>query len=208
MSISAANPSHGRQGFRMVAASRVRQTSRHEQNYSRLASSSGSNLDDLVQVFVFQLPTSNFDLDIPVQVGPEGLGAPFCKCRMVWPKCTSYNLAEPNVHRCNFLLQNGRISWPLVTEWCPILLDLHPLARIRSSWAFTEWLGLGVAIKRILLGSLDNNPQQPGRPDHIPESPFIFPVLFRCCCSAFRRFFPWCFLSSRTNPWIQFAHIF
>ena len=48
--------------------------------------------------------------NIPVQVGSEGLGAPFCKYRMVCPRCTSYNLAEPNVHRRNFLLQNGRLS--------------------------------------------------------------------------------------------------
>ena len=35
---------------------------------------------------------------IPIQIGPEGLGAPFCNYRMASPRCPSYKLAEPNVH--------------------------------------------------------------------------------------------------------------
>ena len=47
---------------------------------------------------------------IPVQIGPEGLGAPFCSYRMASPRCPYYKLAEPNVHRGRFLLQNGSPS--------------------------------------------------------------------------------------------------
>ena len=47
---------------------------------------------------------------IPVQIGPEGLGAPFCSYRTASPRCPSYKLAEPNVHRGRFLLQNGSPS--------------------------------------------------------------------------------------------------
>ena len=49
-------------------------------------------------------------LIIPVQIGPEGLGAPFCSYRTASPRCPSYKLAEPNVHRGRFLLQNGSPS--------------------------------------------------------------------------------------------------
>ena len=55
-------------------------------------------------------------LIISVQIGPEELGAPLCSYRMASPRCPSYNLAEPNVHRGTFLLQNGSPSWPLVTS--------------------------------------------------------------------------------------------
>ena len=51
-----------------------------------------------------------FGLNIPVQIGPEGLGAPFCSYRTASPRCPSYKLAEPNVHRGRFLLQNGSPS--------------------------------------------------------------------------------------------------
>ena len=84
--------------------------------------------------------------DIPVQIGPEGLGAPFCSYRTASPRCPSYKLAEPNVHRGRFLLQNGSPSWPLVTKW---VTDFARLASARIRWLdlpFTEWWGLGVAI--------------------------------------------------------------
>ena len=83
---------------------------------------------------------------IPVQIGPEGLGAPFCSYRKASPRCPSYKLAEPNVHRGRFLLQNGSPSWPLVTKW---VTDFARLASARIRWLdlpFTEWWGLGVAI--------------------------------------------------------------
>ena len=83
---------------------------------------------------------------IPVQIGPEGLGAPFCSYRTASPRCPSYKLAEPNVHRGRFLLQNGSPSWPLVTKW---VTDFARLASARIRWLdlpFTEWWGLGVAI--------------------------------------------------------------
>ena len=65
----------------------------------------------------------------PVQIGPEGLGAPFCSYRTASPRCPSYKLAEPNVHRGRFLLQNGSPSWPLVTKW---LTDFARLASAGS----------------------------------------------------------------------------
>ena len=83
---------------------------------------------------------------IPVQIGPEGLGAPFCSYRTASPRCPSYKLAEPNVHRGRFLLQNGSPSWPLVTK---CVTDFARLASARIRWLdlpFTEWWGLGVAI--------------------------------------------------------------
>ena len=83
---------------------------------------------------------------IPVQIGPGGLGAPFCSYRTASPRCPSYKLAEPNVHRGRFLLQNGSPSWPLVTKW---VTDFARLASARIRWLdlpFTEWWGLGVAI--------------------------------------------------------------
>ena len=85
-------------------------------------------------------------VEIPVQIGPEGLGAPFCSYRTASPRCPSYKLAEPNVHRGRFLLQNGSPSWPLVTKW---VTDFARLASARIRWLdlpFTEWWGLGVAI--------------------------------------------------------------
>ena len=51
-----------------------------------------------------------YNICIPVQIGPEGLGAPFCSYRTASPRCPSYKLAEPNVHRGRFLLQNGSPS--------------------------------------------------------------------------------------------------
>ena len=81
-------------------------------------------------------------IPVQVQVGPEGLGV--CKYRMVCPRCSSYNLAEPNVHRRNFLLQHGSPSWPLVTEWYPDFARLAS-ARNRSSWALVEWSGMGIS---------------------------------------------------------------
>ena len=84
--------------------------------------------------------------NIPVQIGPEGLGAPFCSYRTASPRCPSYKLAEPSVHRGRFLLQNGSPSWPLVTKW---VTDFARLASARIRWLdlpFTEWWGLGVAI--------------------------------------------------------------
>ena len=95
-------------------------------------------------------------IPVQVQIGPEGLGV--CKYRIVYPRCSSYNLAEPNVHRRNFLLQNGSPSWPLVTEWYSDFARLAS-ARNRSSWALVEWSGMG-DIKRIPQGSRDNNLQR------------------------------------------------
>lgn len=39
-----------------------------------------------------------------VQAGPQGLGAPFCKYRKGCPRCTSYKMEEPRVHRHKLLL--------------------------------------------------------------------------------------------------------
>ena len=66
-------------------------------------------------------------------IKPEGLGAPFCSSRMASPRCPSYKLAEPNVHRGRFLSQNGSPSWPLVTKWYP---DFARLASARIRWPF------------------------------------------------------------------------
>ena len=88
---------------------------------------------------------NNHGILIPVQIWPEGLGAPFCSYRTASPRCPSYKLAEPNVHRGR-LLQNGSPSWPLVTKW---VTDFARLASARIRWLdlpFTEWWGLGVAI--------------------------------------------------------------
>ena len=38
-------------------------------------------------------------LEIPVQVGPTGVGAPFSRYRMVCLRCASYKIAKPNAHR-------------------------------------------------------------------------------------------------------------
>ena len=94
-------------------------------------------------------------IDIPVQVGPEGLGAPFCKYRMVCPRCTSYKMAEPNVHRHIFLLQNG--SYRMVYESCSTCIRLHPLVR---TGPLQDGRGREKAIKRIPQGSLDSRQQQ------------------------------------------------
>ena len=112
---------------------------------------------------------------IPVQIGPEGLGTPFCSYRTASPRCPSYKLAEPNVHRGRFLLQNGSPSWPLVTKWvtdfCSTRIRSHPLAR----FALYRMVGTGGGYTRTILGSLGSNLQQPGQ----PESRFIFSVLLR-----------------------------
>ena len=114
-------------------------------------------------------------VEIPVQIGPEGLGAPFCSYRTASPRCPSYKLAEPNVHRGRFLLQNGSPSWPLVTKWvtdfCSTRIRSHPLAR----FALYRMVGTGGGYTRTILGSLGSNLQQPGQ----PESRFIFSVLLR-----------------------------
>ena len=85
----------------------------------------------------------------------RGLGAPFCKHRMVCPRCTSYKMAELNVHIYNVLLQNGSLSWPPVTESYPNLAGLAS-SRIRSFE-----LGPYRMVERIPQGSLDNNLEQP-----------------------------------------------
>ena len=76
----------------------------------------------------------------------RGVGSPFCNYRMASARCPSYKLAEPNVHRGSFLLQNRSPSWPLVTKWYPDFARLAS-ARIRSlDLPFTKWWGLGVAL--------------------------------------------------------------
>ena len=119
--------------------------------------------------------TSTFGLKIPVQIGPEGLGAPFCNYNMASPRCPSYKLAEPNVHRGRFLLQNGspRLtpSYKMVPQFCSTRIRSHPFAR----FALYRMVGTGGGYTRTILGSLGSNLQQPGQ----PESLFIFPVLLR-----------------------------
>jgi hypothetical protein len=47
------------------------------------------------------------------------------------------------------------------------LLGSHPLASARSSWVFTEWSGLGVAIKQ--------TPNSPADPTTFPSRLSFFP---------------------------------
>ena len=106
----------------------------------------------------------------PVQIGPEGLGDPFCSYRTASPRCPSYKLAEPNVHRGRFLLQNGT-SYKMSHRFCSTRIRSHPLAR----FALYRMVGTGGGYTRTILGSLGSNLQQPGQ----PESRFIFSVLLR-----------------------------
>ena len=52
----------------------------------------------------------NIYITSPFRLDPRGWGAPFCSYRTASPRCPSYKLAEPNVHRGRFLLQNGSPS--------------------------------------------------------------------------------------------------
>jgi hypothetical protein len=93
------------------------------------------------------------------------LGAPFCKYRMVCPRCTSYKMAEPNVHRHIFLLQNG--SCRMVYESCSTCIRLHPLVR---TGPLQNGRGREKAIKRIPQGSLDSRQQQQQQPTQPPTT--------------------------------------
>ena len=74
-------------------------------------------------------------------------------------------MAEPNVHRHIFLLQNG--SCRMVYESCSTCIRLHPLVR---TGPLQNGRGREKAIKRIPQGSLDSRQQQQQQPTQPPTT--------------------------------------
>ena len=87
---------------------------------------------------------------IPIQaLDPRGWEPHSCSYRTASPRCPSYKLAEPNVHRGWFLLPNPSPTWPLVTKW---VTDFARLASARIRWLdlpFTWMVGTGGGYPRI-----------------------------------------------------------
>ena len=87
------------------------------------------NIFPLLHPCAIRFPRSN-PHKYPVQVGPEGLGAPPCKYRMVCPRC---KFGRTQRSQTQFLLQKRQAkltpSYRMVPRFCSTRIRSHPFAR-------------------------------------------------------------------------------